>query len=181
MFHKSALIALVFPVFIYIKPSMLLWVLALSAAPFMGDFANVILGEVIDVYMPKYSLYLSDTDKQEGTKAIYVFLAVALAITIFKKKVGGVNTRTELFYNIYMFGVFIYLLLLDNGTAGHRTSLYATILLIVLLPNFISKIKPVWLSRFFTFLIHVLFVIFFFYTIVVGSETYIPYKTIFLK
>lgn len=179
LFHKSALFALFFPLFLYFKPSKTLWIILLSAAPFLGNLGTSILMQYIPIYLPKYTDYVNDTDSQQGTKAIVILIVSAIIFILFHKKSNYTDDSYENFYHIFIFGVFFYLVLLSTGTAAHRTSLYATIFLIILLPNFINRIKPLSLRYILYFIVHIIFIVSFFYTIKVGAETYIPYSLIF--
>lgn len=182
MFHKSAIFALIFPLFLYIQPSKSLWLILITIAPFMGELIISPLSKYIAIYLPFYSTYTKDTNVEEGTKAIILLVIFGILFTLFHRKPkSDLEDKYNVFYHIYMFGVFFYLLLLSTGTAAHRTSLYATILLIILLPNMIHRIRPLYLAYTISLLTHALLIISFFYTIYVGAETYIPYRMIFLQ
>jgi hypothetical protein len=177
--HKSALLSLVFIVFLFFRPSRTLWSVLLIVSFFGGHVFAGILQGVTDWYNPIYSTYLERASIQEGTKAIYVFLAFVFVLFFVDYNNIKTDKRLSLYYNIYLFGVCVYLAFLDFGTAGHRLSLYGTIYLVILLPSFIRTFDGWGVKLGVHAGLHLFFIFLFFYTIQIGSETYIPYKTIF--
>ena len=179
LFHKSAYFALIFPILIYVKIPRWGWFSLLILAGLIGaSIINNLFGFVGN-YFPEYIGYVSVAESQQGTKAIYVLVGFALIFNHYRKYLCGGDGSLLLFLNIYLFGVFVYLMFLPLGTLGHRMSLYSTILLVVLVPRFLEILRPNWFRRLATFAVHISFIVFFFWTIVVMEEAYLPYRTIF--
>ena len=83
-------------------------------------------------------------------------------------------------FNLFYFGVLLYIMFLQQGTLGHRLSLFGTIYCVFLIPNAISFCKRIDKKLIYT-AIFVFCISAFIYTILVGAETYLPYKTIWSK
>ena len=94
-------------------------------------------------FTPQYSVYLNRTMVQEGTKAIFVFLLVAIGMIVFMKYFRGRNNFEciMLHYNNFVLGLLIYLMFFETGTMGHRLSLYGTISSIILIPEIVAVVK----------------------------------------
>lgn len=177
LFHKSALIALCFLLFGGLNISAFLWFLILCISPFV---ASLIL-PIIEYILPDYSLYLSETDHVEGTRAIYFFSVIAMFMIFYRSKlIDGIYSNL-IFYNIYMFGVCIYLAFIDLGTMGHRLSLYGTMLSIVIVPLVFRVINGVEIRFFIKILFFIFLFLIFLMTLNVSKEAYIPYNNIFTK
>lgn len=179
LFHKSAYFALLFPILIYIKIPRWGWFALLLLAGLIGaSIVNNIFDFVGD-YFPEYIGYVSLAESQQGTKAVYVLAGFALIFNHYRKSLCREDGVLLLLLDIYLFGVFVYLMFLPLGTLGHRLSLYSTILLVVLVPRLLEIVRPTWVRRLATVAVHVSFIVFFFWTIVVMEEAYLPYRTIF--
>ncbi|MEK5079742.1 EpsG family protein [Solibacillus sp. FSL W7-1436] len=174
LFHQTALIAILFYFIKYIKVKRS-WVLFLV---FISPFMGVILENIVNLYFPEYSVYLNETDSIEGTKAILVFLLMGILGFIYWDKLVYKDFSMEVMLKIFYFSLFIYIVFLENGTIGHRFSLYGTIFFILILPKFMSLIKK---DEQFTLnlIIYPVFILFYIYIIYTGAVTYLPYDTIF--
>lgn len=175
LFHKAALVGLFFVFFAGLRISSYIWFVLLCVSPFVTG----LLTPLLEFILPKYSVYFEVTEAVEGTKAIYFFVIFAFYMILFRKKLIGNSYTNLVFYNIYMFGVCIYLAFMDFGTMGHRLSLYGTITSVVLIPIFISRIKQQRLKLFLNISLYVFLVGIFLLAVNVGREAYIPYTTIF--
>jgi hypothetical protein len=124
---------------------------------------------------------LNKTTLQEGTKAIFVFLLVAIAMILLMKYFRGKNNYEiiMLHYNNFTIGLLIYLMFFETGTMGHRLSLYGTISSIILIPEIVGVIKESKIRMLAKIILYIFLIIFFLYIIHVGRVTYIPYKTFF--
>ncbi|WP_341480441.1 EpsG family protein [Clostridium cibarium] len=175
MFHKTALIAIVF-YFVYnlnLKISKL--VVLLTLLPVL----SILFNKAIIRYFPRYMVYTQLTSIQEGTKAIIVLIILAIVLLIFRKKIICGDTVVNGYYNIFFTGLSIYLMFSSQGTMGHRLSLYGTIFSILLISEVLSKLK-INRDRFVIKIgIYLLCILMFLYTVYIGSGTYIPYRTIF--
>ncbi|WP_143315064.1 EpsG family protein [Clostridium sp. HBUAS56017] len=175
MFHKSALISIVF-YFIFnlnLKTPKLITILALLPIFSVG------LSNIVIKYLPIYGVYTQNTSIQEGTKAIIIFIILAIILLIFRKKIIAANTIVNGYYNIYFVGVSIYLMFFSQGTMGHRLSLYGTIFSVLLIPEIVSKFKSRKGRFIINISIYLVCIFMFLYMISVNAETYIPYRTIF--
>lgn len=174
MFHKSAIIAISFYFLKHIKFKRYKLVITLGMLPFLSNLINSI---VID-YFPRYSAYTAFTDGQEGTKAILIFISIGVLSLILRDKIVKDSVATNIYYNLFYIGLFIYLMFFKQGTMGHRLSLYGTIYSILLVPDLISLVKNPRYAIVLKWLVYIICIVFFLYTINMGAETYIPYKTI---
>lgn len=175
-FHLTALICLPFYFFSKIKTKTYVY---LIIAVVLIIFKYLFF-QLIDAYFPQYISYLSETESQEGTKAIFFFvvlLVVFFVLIHYRKDFYQENYRA---FNLFYFGVLLYIMFLRQGTLGHRLSLFGTIYSVFLIPNAISFSKRID-KRLLYSAVFVFCVSAFVYTILVGSETYLPYKTIWSK
>ena len=176
-FHTSALIALVFyPLKHFkIKNSRLIFLVV------MAPLISKLMRSLVIKFTPQYSVYLNKTTLQEGTKAIFVFLLVAIAMILLMKYFRGKNNYEiiMLHYNNFTIGLLIYLMFFETGTMGHRLSLYGTISSIILIPEIVGVIKESKIRMLAKIILYIFLIIFFLYIIHVGRVTYIPYKTFF--
>ncbi|MGI6382026.1 MAG: EpsG family protein [Tissierellaceae bacterium] len=176
MLHKSAFAAIILYFvahYIELKNSKLV-AIYLALPIFSNLFEKFILN-----YFPRYSIYFRETSLQEGTKAIYVFIVIAIVAILFRKKIIEDDITASLYYNIFFAGLAIYLAFIKQGTLGHRFSLYGTIYSILLVPKIISIFRNNWDRILIKFIIYFLCIIMFLFTVYVGADTYIPYQTIF--
>lgn len=174
MFHKSAMIALIFYFANKIKFKNFKLLLFLISLPIIGNFIN----DFVIRYLPKYAVYTQETTIQEGTKAIIIFIIIGIIAMMLNKKITDNDRIANLYYNIYFMGLGIYLMFFNQGTMGHRLSLYGTIYMILLLPKMVSLIENKKERICIIAFIYMLSIIMFFYTVYVGAETYIPYRSI---
>lgn len=176
MFHKSAIIAIILYFaahYIKIKTSKLV-IIFISLPIISNIFQTIVLN-----YFPRYRVYFNPSSIQEGTKAIIVFVAIAIVALICRKKVVNKDKAANLYFNIYFVGVAIYLAFMEQGTLGHRFSLYGTIYSLLLVPKLISLFGEKKERMILRFIIYILCILMLLFTVNVGSATYIPYRTIF--
>ena len=127
---------------------------------------------------PGYSVYLSKTTVQEGTKAIFVFLFIAVVFLFTNKYIRETKRKKILMmhFNNFFLGLCIYLMFFENGTMGHRLSLYGTIYSLLILPEIVYVLKNPKERMIIKGIFYLFCILFFFFTVSVGSEMYIPYK-----
>lgn len=178
LFHKAALFSLLFSFFLYVKLSTLNLIVIAVAAPFFKGLLFSFLTTLLTLYFPSYLVYLEPSPVQEGTKAIFVLVFFAVMMLLMRDRFFLKDAKYDLLLNIYIFGVLFYFIFLEFGTLGHRLTLYSTILLTVLLPFAISKIKYQSIRFSINLSLHLLFISFFCYYLKAGGEVYIPYRTI---
>ncbi len=172
--HKSAFFALPLYFLQFFKfKNIYLFIILVSA-----NILREIFNNLISVYIPQYIGYTESTLVQEGTKAIWLFIFFGLIGMYFKNKYFKDNKLHDLYFNIYIYGLLFYMLFLKQGTLGHRLSLYGTIYLILLLPMYINIIKNVKIKSIAIFFLYSILITSFLFSLHLGSNTYIPYKTI---
>lgn len=175
LFHKSALIALIFYFVRYIKLDSFKLFLILITTPFIGGVVN----SIVVNFLPKYKFYTQVTQNQEGTKAIIFFVALAFISIMLMDKITKNDEVAKIYLNSFILGVAIYLMFYSQGTMGHRLSLYGTIYSLLLVSKIISLFNHRIERVFIEFLFCLLLVAMFIYTLITGAYTYIPYRTIF--
>lgn len=176
MFHMSALVALSFYFVRNIKIENKKLVAFLISMPFVSNIINYF----VLVYLPQYAVYTRTTNVQEGTKAIIIFILIGISSLMLRKKIKKGDKAAEIYFNIYFLGLSIYLMFLQQGTMGHRLSLYGTLYSLLLVPKLVSVFDPK--SRtLLKIIIYILLFTMFILTVKVGEATYIPYRTIFSK
>lgn len=171
-FHQSAYIALLLYPLSRLKLNKKLYLLLCAIIPLMKNLLLVGMYKIL----PYYSFYLSETSNREGRFAIIVILLLFVTILLLDKKMIYNNLHNK-FFNFYFFGCLIYIMFYKFGTLGHRLSLYGSIYMIFIVPYFINNLshKTKILAK---MVLWIVFFIFYLYTILRGSETYIPYTTI---
>lgn len=177
MFHKSAIISIIFYFLKDIKFKTYKLVLILIMLPVISTLIN----NVVVMFFPRYAGYTEFTTGQEGTKAIVVFLAIGVISLLLRKKITKNDYTANIYYNLFYVGLCIYLMFFNQGTMGHRLSLYGTIYSLLLVPHLVSLFNNKKERMFFNVLVYVFCILAFLFTIYVGAETYIPYKTIWNK
>src|SRR5699024_8948180 len=100
LFHKSAFIALLFYFVARVDFNIKKLLILIFMSPVLSNITNAIIMK----YFPRYATYTQDTQVQEGTKAIFLFLFLSFILLVLKKKIMFNNT-TIIFYNLYFFGV----------------------------------------------------------------------------
>lgn len=175
LFHKSALIAGVFYFARYIKVGTFKLLMLFFLLPFIGRWVN----RFIVTHLPGYAMYTETTDIQEGTKAIVFFLLITALTLLVRKKITQDDEMAMIYSNIFFLGIAIYLMFYDQGTMGHRLSLFGTIYGLLLVPKLFTLFTRKLERAFLKLLFYVLLVVMFFYIIKSGAEAYIPYRTIF--
>lgn len=174
LFHKSSVIAisLYFLQFIKIRTRHIGVFFALM--PLLRGFVNYL----ILTYFPQYAFYTQETEIQEGTRAIFIFLLIGVVSLIFRKAIVKNDDSADIYLNIFYFGLAIYLMFFDQGTMGHRLSLYGTIYSLLLVPKIVSVFdnRTKLILR---CIIYFGLLVMFLLTIQNGELTYIPYRTIF--
>lgn len=173
-FHKSALIGFVFYPLKNVRLTNLSMLTILLISPIIGE----VMRFIVKIFIPQYSIYLNKTVNQEGTKAIIIFLLLAIIIMLLKKyiKITDVSESFFIFYNNFIYGLLIYIIFFETGTMGHRLSLYGTIGSIILIPEIINLFKSKKERFMIKSVVYLFFAIFFFYIINLGRSTYIPYR-----
>lgn len=171
-FHQSAYIALLLYPLSRLKLNKKLYLLILVIIPLMKNLLLVGMYKIL----PYYYIYLRETSNREGRFAIIVILLIFVTILLLDKKMIYNNLHNK-FFNFYFFGCLIYIMYYKFGTLGHRLSLYGTIYMIFIVPYFINNLsnKTKILAK---MVLWTVFFLFYLYTIIRGSETYIPYTTV---
>ena len=173
LFHTSALLAAVLYFLARLKFGYA--TLGIIFALFFA-FVSVFNHYVIQ-YFPQYAVYTEESVVREGTLAIYFFILVFLSSLFFLKKINS-DLVLRLSFNSFFIGLVMYIAFFGQGTMSHRLSLYGTIYSLILVPSILDMTIELKLSYLYL-IIYFLFAIMFFYIIVIGHETYIPYRTIF--
>ncbi len=175
LFHKTAIIAIIFYFLRNVHLNKFVSILTLITLPLLS---NLII-KIIIRYMPRYVTYTSMTSIQEGTKAIYILLIIWLGAFIFKEKRIAQNSTFNMYYNIFFIGLCIYLMFFKQGTMGHRLSLYGTIYSLIIIPDIMESLKNKIGKVIIKSIFYLLCIVMFLYTINVGRPAYIPYKLFF--
>lgn len=175
LFHKSALIAGVFYVARYIKLGSIKLLAIFVSLPILAEFMN----KFVVKYLPEYAIYTETTKIQEGTKAIIFLVVIALLGLFLRKRIIFNDEAATIYLNIYFLGIAIYLMFYNQGTMGHRLSLFGIIYGLLLVPKMFSLAKGKIERAFLKLVFFSLLVIMFLYTINGGAATYIPYQSIF--
>lgn len=173
MFHASAALGLLLYVIARIRLTVPLIVGLLLIAVAFASLAN----EYVSQYFPQYSVYTEETTVKEGTLAIYFFAVVFLLGLIFFGRIKSDLVASQAF-NCFVLGFCIYVAFYGQGTMSHRLSLYGTIFSVILIPYIYKAVfprRPLYLALMFYLLLAPVF----FYSINVGRETYVPYRSIF--
>ncbi|MEQ7218666.1 EpsG family protein [Vagococcus fluvialis] len=170
-FHQSALLALFFLAIPYIKKiNVAFYLLGIPIIRFIAY-------EIANWKFNEYLVYFNNTNVEEGTKAIYVFMFIYLLCIFFFNKIKE-NNKLLLQVNIFSIGFVIYCSFLGMGTLSHRLSLFGTIFSVLLVATFFEMV-PKKYKKILMLLYLFICVVMFIYTLNAGRETYIPYKTIF--
>ena len=169
-FHTTALFALVFPFIVKSKLKINFYVLApilLFPIRYFVDF-------IVSIVLPQYSYYLEPYANKEGTKAIIVLVVIyvfALYNHFKKIKIEFQNKYLKIFF----ISVIFYLSFFNQGPLGHRTSLFGTIFLVIILPDIIANTR-VFFRKLVYMLTIIVFLASYLYTLYMGESIYIPYR-----
>lgn len=174
LFHKSALIAILLYFISTVKLKVSRLIILLFLLPVIGVFLNFLVLN----YLPRYAIYTEKTNIQEGTKAIIVFVIITILSVTLKDRIIKDDPIASAYLNCFLFGISIYLMFYNQGTMGHRLSLYGTIFSVLLIPKLVSIIKNPTERVIVNIIIYTLCYVMFLYTVYVGADTYIPYATI---
>lgn len=174
LFHESSLIALSFYFIYKIRINTILVVFILILSRTFSEVAN----QIIIKFYKSYDVYTEVISIVEGTKAIYVFMVFTILVLIVRKFWFNDDDFFIGASNIYILGMFIYLIFYSQGTLSHRLSLYGTIYIIILLPYIIDKINNNHLKSISEMAIYSFCLLSYIYALYVGAETLIPYKTL---
>lgn len=180
-FHASALIAIVFPFFCYLK---------LSSKSYFIIFIVCYVGKNFLEYLvffsnPVLANYLKPTLIQEGTKAIYFYAFIMIVLLALRERFLTSSTfysseMSLVIFNIFFSGFMIYFIFIEYGTLGHRLSLYGTILTLVIVPKLFFLIQPRSYSLAICFVFCLALLLMYYLTIIVAGESIVPYRTIFV-
>jgi len=171
--HLSAFIMLPVYLICTLKISRAIAIILVCLTPVIQYSGN----EIVNNFFPIFSVYTEAAKNKEGRLAIIVFVAILIALfPIWNKATKEITGR--IFINIYFFGIVIYLSFYEQGTMGHRLSLYGTIYSIILVPTII-KYYPESYRVLMYFLAYTGFFVMYLYIIVIGAETYLPYNSVF--
>lgn len=173
MFHKTAFVCLAF----YVLYRVTLNYKTICMLLICGGVGWKALIFLVSKYSPGYLVYLGSTSNQEGKVWLIIFWLILIAAIAVKYYCKNSNKLFDLESNIFLLSVFIYTILFQYGTIGHRLSLYGTIYAILLVPQIIKNFQ--WKER--TILIQIIkygFIVIFLIYVFLGRSTYLPYKTI---
>lgn len=171
-FHQSAYIAILLYPIANIKLNKKLYFLFLAIIPLMK---NTILAGMNKI-LPYYYVYLTETTNKEGRFGVIVILLLLISILMIDKKMINDNIYNQ-FFNFYFMGCLIYAIFFKYGTLGHRLSLYGSIYMIFIIPFFMDNFKN-RTKIFLKLILWVMYFLFYIYTILRGSATYLPYRII---
>lgn len=170
LFHVSALVAL--PIYFFrskrfsnvILLSMLIGVI----------LAPTFLKEVIGQHLPYYSHYL-ESEAGHGWMMMYLLLIFFAFIIVRNKKISG--ERGALFYNSYVFGLFLYCFFVQFGDIAPRISFYYLIFLTLLIPEVLIGYKAKQVMPLVCFFFAILFSVnFYFFDKNSYKNPYLPYQ-----
>lgn len=175
LFHGSALLAIALYFFVKQK----IGKVKILILTLMAFFSSSILNILVSRYFSEYSVYTEKTSVKEGTLAIYFFaLIIIFALPVINKI--NENYSSRIYFNAFFFGFLIYVAFFGQGSMSHRLSLFGTLFCVLLIPKIIELYFENLRLRFIIFYIFYVFLsIIFIYSVDIGSETYIPYRTIF--
>jgi hypothetical protein len=178
-FHNSAFLALIYPFVsnLNIKSyqMLLVWFSSFFLISFVDFSAFGSLGVL--------SFYLRPSEVQEGTKAIYFFSVILIFLLFFRREFCNSNLfysarMSQIYFNLYFFGVVVYSIFLSFGTMGHRLSLYGTFFSILITPKLVFMIRPYWFRYltifFFLFFLFLLYIL----SLNAARVAIMPYKTV---
>ncbi|MCM3610489.1 EpsG family protein [Planococcus sp. MERTA32b] len=175
MFHASAFVAIAFYFIRNVKLDILKLVIVLFSLPFVGGLIN----SLVVKYSPTYAPYTEASAGQEGTKAIFVLLLIGVAALFLRDRILENDRIANMYFNFYFVGLGIYLMFFSQGTMGHRLSLYGTFFSLLLIPKIVSLFNLDSNRVLLKVGISLFCIVIFLYIVNVGSDTYVPYKTIF--
>lgn len=173
-FHRSSLIALIFYPAVLIDITIPRMVFLLATTP----LASLLMTVVIHQFFPRYIVYLNDTSNREGTKAIFVFVILGVISLSIRDRIIEDDPVARLAFNLFFIGLCIYLFFFQQGTLGHRLSLYGTIYSLLLIPKIVSLFPSEKDVLILNILIYSACILMFLYTIYVSAAAYIPYQMI---
>lgn len=172
-FHQTAIFALIF----YPLSKITLNRKIIISGLLFGFLSKPLMNIIVLKFFPEYNVYLKGTTVTEGTKAILIFLLIGIIIFLFLEKFTS-NKYTTAFY----IGLLLYIMFYGMGTISHRLSLYGTIFSLYLVSDIYIMITESLNNRFkilIYFILYLGFFMMFWYSLNVGSETYIPYNFYF--
>lgn len=175
LFHSSALLALILYFFVKQK----IGKVKILIFTLMAFFSSNILNILVSMYFPQYSVYTEKTSVKEGTLAIYFFVIILVVALPIINKINE-NYYSRIYFNAFFFGFLIYIAFFGQGSMSHRLSLFGTLFCVLLIPQIIEfYFKDLRIRLIILYIVYVLFSVIFIYSVGIGAETYIPYKTIF--
>lgn len=177
-FHKTALLACLFPLVIMLRFRAFGWLIAIALAILISKSLVTLAQMVVGDLVPQYLVYLNADVLDGGRKAIYVLIFFATWAGL-DCSIRKPDKTFRMFFDIYCFGVCLYVIFLPYGPVGNRLTLYATGLLVVIIPKCITSLRWSVGRGLATLTVHSAFCFFFFWTILSMSAAYIPYRTIF--
>lgn len=168
-FHMSALMALCFiPVTLLVFNRKIIFFLGISSF-----FLINLISFVVTNFFPVYQVYLNRSESIEGTKAIFILLAIAI-LAFFNIE----RFQNNLSFKLFIVGLIIYISFFGYGTISHRLSLYGTIFSILVVPDLVEKILFKYRLMLLILYIPICFFMFY-YSLQLGSQTFIPYNFFF--
>ena len=175
LFHGAALIAVLLYFFVKQKIGKIKILIFTIVAIFSSGILNILVSK----YFPEYSVYTEKTSVREGTLAIYFFILVLISTLPIIDKINE-NYFSRIYFNAFFFGFLIYIAFFGQGSMSHRLSLFGTLFCLLLIPKIIKLYFENLTVRFiFSYILYIFLCLIFIYSVDIGSETYIPYKTIF--
>ncbi len=173
MFHSSAAIAVALYFFAKVNLTAVRIIVLCILAVLLSGVANTFAS----TYLPEYAVYTEDTTVQEGTVAIYFFAAILVVCLPLVRRIN-LDENAKLYLSGFVFGFLIYIAFYGQGTMSHRLSLFGTTFSLLLIPKVISLIfrgKTAYINIY----VYLMLTLVFFYSLQVGAQTYLPYRTIF--
>lgn len=175
LFHGSALLAIALYFFVKQKIGRLKIIIYMLMAAFSSSILNILVNK----HFAEYSVYTEKTSVKEGTLAIYFFAFILICSFPVINRLNESNSN-RIYFNAFFFGFLIYLAFFGQGSMSHRLSLFGTIFSILLIPKLIELyFENLKLRLIFCYVFYFFLSIIFIYSVNIGSETYIPYRTIF--
>lgn len=177
LIHNTAIFTIIFYFLYKIKFSTVQLLLTLPLLYFIRVFSIYL----IKLSGISYAYYFTYEQNTEGRFTILIYLFFLFLLLFFKKRLIMKSNSKEFMLNQFIFGVLIFLTFLNLGPVASRLSIYFTLYILLFIPDFFDFFKYKSEKNALKFIYIVILVLFFSYTLLIGSETYIPYELNLLR
>jgi hypothetical protein len=131
---------------------------------------------IIINYLPQYAFYVFNDQVIQGRFALMFYLFIAIITIFMSKKLKNLDIQSIFYINSFILGVIIFITFIGFGAISTRLSIFFTINIVFLIPIFYKSLIDFRNRILFKSLYIVILMLFFYYTLVIGSETYLPYE-----